>query len=655
MYRELTGPGGRESLEPQESPNAVILDRLYENIIPSSWVMLEEVDKGGTRSDAVYIGRVTEAQTISIFRYGISGQATRIRFEEGSVFKVPRSTLKPEPEANWLEKRVTLGDVRGITVHAQGDRQSSEQLALAEEPITADIFGGEIELDGLYDGFEPGRWIIVSGKRRLPGESTLDANELVMIAGVTVGKDDSRPGDHYHTTLLLYGNGLKYVYQRETVKIYANVAQATHGETVNEVLGSGDSAKAQQQFTLRRSPLTYVPAATAKGIDNTLQVYVNDLEWQETEFMAGAAPTDRVFVTEIDHNQQPSAIFGDGEHGTRLPTGRENIRARYRVGLGKAGNADARSINQLVTKPLGLKGVVNPLPASGGADPDTTEQIRRRAPLALTSLDRLISVQDYEDFALSFAGIDKAKATLFASGQHQVVYVTVAGIDEAPLDPNSSLIQLLCEAFQRYGDPQQAVIVEVCEPLLIMLEAAVHLTPGYLWEKVEPAVRGALLERYKFEHRQLGQDVVAGDVLSTIQGVRGVDYVDLDNLALLTEADTQRLIQGDTSVFVRNDPATGKRRLPIHEARYERLTARLLPGTSLKQFAADRGFDLNSLTALNPEIPQTTVAVNPGDPVEDAVFDEEITLITSQRIRPSQLAYLTPTLPLTLILQERTS
>jgi hypothetical protein len=51
------------------------------------------------------------------------------------------------------------------------------------------------------------------------------------------------PGDSPHTTLIL-AEDLENIYLRDTVEINANLARATHGETRNEVLGSGDSAQA---------------------------------------------------------------------------------------------------------------------------------------------------------------------------------------------------------------------------------------------------------------------------------------------------------------------------------------------------------------------------------------------------------------------------
>ena len=102
--------------------------------------------------------------------------------------------------------------------------------------------------------------------------------------------------------------------------------------------------------------------------------------------------------------------------GARLPTGAANVKAVYRRGIGKGGNVRAGQITLLSTRPLGVKEVINPLRASGGADKEGRDQARRNTPLAVMALDRLVSTRDYADFARTFAGIGKALATEATDG-----------------------------------------------------------------------------------------------------------------------------------------------------------------------------------------------------------------------------------------------
>jgi len=272
--------------------------------------------------------------------------------------------------------------LRNTTIYIQNE----PSLSLANEPIETAI-GGEspntnkIELNGLYDGLESGRWIIVSGERTdIPGTSGVQESELAMIAGVTHDVNKNLPGDTTHTTIELKTN-LAYTYKRDTVTIYANVVKATHGETREEVLGSGHGSQAFQSFSVSQSPLTHLAAATPTGIETTLAVRVNDVRWHEADNLFTSGATDRSYITQTNEANKTSIVFGNGRHGARLPSGVENVKATYRFGIGKPGNVAAKQISLLATKPLGVKAVINPLPASGGADREQRDQARRNAPL----------------------------------------------------------------------------------------------------------------------------------------------------------------------------------------------------------------------------------------------------------------------------------
>src|SRR5439155_7613323 len=183
-----------------------------------------------------------------------------------------------------------------------------------------------------------------------------------------------------------------------------NVVKATHGETHKEVLGNGDSSQPFQEFTFKQAPLTFVAASNPAGVDSTLEVYVNDVEWHKTDTLAGFGPKDRNFITATDDSDNTTVVFGNGTQGARLPTGTGNVKAVYRNGIGQTGNVDANQISLLQSKPLNVKEVINPLRASGGADRDSRDQARGNAPLAVMALDRLVGVKDYADFSRTFAG-----------------------------------------------------------------------------------------------------------------------------------------------------------------------------------------------------------------------------------------------------------
>jgi hypothetical protein len=397
-----------------------------------------------------------------------------------------------------------------------------------------DIQGDTIELQRLYDGLQSARWIIVSGERtdvivdNAPIAGINDS-ELAMIAAVNQPLP-ALSGDKVHTTLTL-AKPLAHSYKLETISIFANVVKATHGSTTSppETLGAGDSSKALQTFSLKQPPLTFVPAPNASGVDSTLKVYVNDVEWKETDSLAGLGPKDRNFVTKTDDDGKTSVIFGNGKQGARLPTGLENVKAVYRSGIGKPGNVKVGQISLLQTRPLGVKSVTNPLAASGGADKETRDQARENAPLAVMALDRLVSIQDYADFTRTFAGIGKASARKLSDGRRQLVHITIAGADDIPIDPSSDLYRNLLSGLRQLGDPDLALQVEARELIVLVVSANIRLVSGYLWEPVKANITAEILYAFGFQRRALGQPALLCELIALIQNIAGVEYVDVDS------------------------------------------------------------------------------------------------------------------------------
>jgi predicted phage baseplate assembly protein len=610
-----------EALPTTGSSNTIYLDGNFDKILQDGWIVIDTsaIDRDTTTTKvslpqkSLVIARVGQvASGVSRAAYGMSGPSTRIQL-------VTPGAAKP---AGWIKQNVSGQNesefqlIRRTVVLTQ-----SEELTLAEEPIDQPICDGtgddEIELDDLYSELKAGRWLIISGERAdIPADSRsapstanvlsgIKAAELSMLAEVRhdvvrseVADDDKQklPGDSNHTFIRL-AKSLEYCYKRDTVTIYTNVVKASHGETRNEVLGAGDAAKPFQAFTLSQTPLTYVPSPKPAGAESTLKVYVNDVEWHEVDTLAGLGPIDRKFVTLAEDEGKTTVVFGNGERGARPPTGSENIRAVYRNGIGRVGNVAAEQISQLGSRPLGVKDVINPLRSSGGADKEDRDQARRNAPLTVTSLDRVVSTEDYADFARTFAGIGKSRAVRLSDGQQQLAHLTIAGASDIPIDKTSDLFRNLTQALRTYGDPFQPLRVEMRELMFLVISAGVHILPDYVWDPVVTNVRAKLLNEFSFERRELGQDALLSEVISAIQAVRGVSYVDVDVFGGVAEKITD----------------SGVRRLQTPQ---EILDA------------------VQGLTAPAPRVPVNLAAFQNGT------------------LHPAQLAYLTPEVPATLILNQ---
>jgi hypothetical protein len=517
-----------EPLDTDVEGKTIELDDLYDGLESGRWIVVS-----GERTDIPNTAGVTASELVMISGVTQGSQGPLCAsFPTGYV---PFTQVYYTTDANKQGDRLVVGELAGdekgiqklqslMPAVAFFNQLFCDQVQLAHGLYVNAYVPTQKELDGAFPDFEG---LLVHPQ--LSG----DPKAGLPYPGGTISKADLgkvfawRISSAKVRSILTLANALAYTYDSRSVTIYGNVTSATHGQTVGEVLGDGDGSRAFQSFALHQQPLTYTAAATPEGAQSTLVVRVNEIEWQEGTDLAALGPTDHDYITQTDDSDQTTVVFGNGEHGARVPTGSANIKAVYRYGIGAAGNVQANQISQLATHPLGAQAVINPLPASGGADRDSIDQARRNTPLAVMAFDRLVSVRDYADFSRTFAGIGKAYSARLTDGRRQLVHVTIAGTADIPIDVNFDLYRNLVQALQLYGDPYLPIQVALRKLKLLVVSARIKLLADYEWESVEPNVRNALLGAFSFDRRDLGQSAFLGEVISVIQAVQGVSYVDV--------------------------------------------------------------------------------------------------------------------------------
>jgi predicted phage baseplate assembly protein len=297
---------------------------------------------------------------------------------------------------------------------------------------------------------------------------------------------------------------------------------------VGEVAGSGNAAIAGQRFLLKQAPLTHVSAATPDGRASTLEIRVDGLLWNEVPTLFGQGAHDRVYALRQDGDGNTTVQFGDGIEGSRLPSGRDNIRFRYRKFLGRGGNLDAGRLTTLLGRPLGVKTAANVTPASGGEDAESVHDARRNAPLTTLTLDRAVSIQDYTDFSRTFAGIAKAHTVWL--GTSRGIFVTVAGPDGSAVDVNSDPMVNLRRALREYGDTLLPLTVTSYTPVSFRVAATITVTVDADEDEVIAAVESALRAHYSFDARDFAQMVSLDEIVAVMHSVVGVDGVDVNAL-----------------------------------------------------------------------------------------------------------------------------
>lgn len=480
------------------SGNALPLEAIYPAITPGSWVALSTPTRRA-------LARVSATAEVGQHDYTLTGKVTQLSVE---IIASPTAPTVSMFGGSALRGTAVLGD--------------SQELKLAESPAPPTLSGPSLVVPTPSGEWRSGRLLAVTGLR----------TESQTPFGVVVALVETVAAGRF--TTLTIAPPLPEL-ELASVQVNANVARATHGESVAEILGSGDGAVPFQQFALRQPPLTYVRAAGPAGARSTLEVRVNDVLWHEVPTLFERGADERVYVTRTNDDGVTTIQFGDGVTGARLPTGQDNVRASYRRGIGTEALVKSEQLSLLLTRPLGVKGVSNPVGAEGAADREQLADAQRNAPLTVMTLDRIVSLQDYEDFARAFAGVAKALATWTWDGERRGVFVTVAGPAGAELDLTGDFGSNLLAAIAAASVPGVPVRVQSYRkaPGLFTVKARVKVDPNYVPATVLAAARARLAAQFSFDARSFGEPVHLSEVITALQLTAGVVAVDVDEFRKL--------------------------------------------------------------------------------------------------------------------------
>jgi Baseplate J-like protein len=369
-----------------------------------------------------------------------------------------------------------------------------------------------------------GRTVVLTGEK-------WGAAEPTALTEVATIKSTSASGASGADTELVFERALTGRFRSTTLTLLANSVAATHGETMPnngmEIVGSGDAVRLSPRYRLKGSPLTYVPATNARGYAPALEVRVNDRLYGEVPSLFALPPEQRVYTVHTVEDEKAELQFAG-----RLPTGTNNVTARYRVGSGADGNLETGRLSTIMTPVLGIMAATNPVSADGGSAAETIDDMRASAPQSIRTLDRLVSLSDFEVFARRFRGIGKALATELHVGMRKVVLLTIATTSlESPV-PGSDAITSLRDAIALACVPGRKIRIEGFTDLKAQVAIAFAADPALRRADVEAAIRAAVGARFSRAARAFGEALHESAVLAAVQEVDGVVAARIAGFAL---------------------------------------------------------------------------------------------------------------------------
>ena len=394
---------------------------------------------------------------------------------------------------------------------------------------------------------------------------------------------------------------------RDVTVARGNVVAADHGLTVTEeiALSSGDG---DPRPRLARGPLTWqrgryrpgAPAAPAPGnpdpdrrlgelsgsaasvlpaIEVVSMSATGSEVWQAVPDLLDSPPFERHLVVETDDEGRAALRFGDGEYGRALGDA-ETLAVSYRIGVGSWGNVGAESIEHVVTPgpAAWIQSVRNPLPATGGVDPEEPAAVRRDAPVAFHARQlRAVTSQDYEEAARELGRVAGAVAAFRWTGSWQTVVIGIDPSDPADLETDVRGRMRLSPDLRAEVEAQLTARrlagrdVEVRAPEYIPIDLALELCvdPGHFRADVARAVVDALSDRafpdgtrglFHPDQFSFGDPVYLSRIYAVAGAVAGVASLTVRRFRRFREREAGELERGVLAVGdwevaqLRNDP-----------------------------------------------------------------------------------------------------
>jgi len=307
--------------------------------------------------------------------------------------------------------------------------------------------------------------------------------------------------------------------------IHGNVVLAGHGESQpQKIIGSGNAAKSNQEIVLEVAGLSFIPDATkSAGVAAAVEVEVEGRLWEQVSSLKDSLADDHHYETRMTEDGFVKIIFGDGRNGRRLPTGKNNIRVRYRVGSGIAGNVPANSLNKAIKPDPQIESVAQPMAATGGGDMEDQESLRENAPPTLLALKRAVSLSDFSHLAAAQSNIWQAKAfsELLHAGRMQTVIVIVVpagGVFSAEIKND------LETYLQKHALPAVQVRVESYTPKTVNLSVIIRVdTDAFVPQEVENDVAAEIIRQLGLQYRGLGKPLYLSEIYKIVENIEGVE------------------------------------------------------------------------------------------------------------------------------------
>jgi hypothetical protein len=337
------------------------------------------------------------------------------------------------------------------------------------------------------------------------------------------------------------GSDLRVVLSRDDLLYVSPFDPVRALDTPAAALVDTDPQSAMPDISIQEIPPWQRPKSMPiQSVKPTLR----DRRWRPVRDLLASDRFARDFVVDVEDDGAASLRFGDDRNGAAAAAD-SLYAASYRIGAPDS-NVGAWAIVGWAPRPQMrddfVIGVINPLPAAGGVQPQGADQIRVHAPNAFRTQQRCVVAQDYVDAVKADPRVADAVAIEQWSGCWNMTVVHVQPAAGAP--PTDDLFDSLAHMLlpRRIIGADFRLRSPVYVPVRISL--VVGVIPTFRPVSVEQGVAAAIRSLHRFADAAFGQAIYVSPIIGAVMSVPGVSDVRVATLRRLDRPSAGEVRQG---------------------------------------------------------------------------------------------------------------
>ena len=398
-------------------------------------------------------------------------------------------------------------------------------------------------------------------------------------------------------------NGVEYIeipVANRVISITSPEDGASLNYTLYKVISSGrvDLANSESNIILYKSEGTGVPTSTFSNlvllegsliretgtfntsentkiidlsqkpvVEGSVEVYINGTyntsgAYREVEnIFSASGASDKVYQLVTTDRFAATILFGDSLTGVSPNTG-DTYTVTYRVGGGSRGNIKNEVINTTINVNYndGAGGEDTSLAAetqnislaTGGADAESVEHVKRYAPLTFRRQDRVVTIQDFKTFANTFISSygSKGKATAvtrraYCSANIIDLYVLEKASDTQLRKATPEFKLQMLDALEDKKMLTDEIIVVDGLIRTFDLGVSVYIDKEFKnkEEEIKLKVRDRILNLFNVDNTDFGKEFRAQDLNREIYSIDEVRYSEVTNLEQVIRVNFNEILQ----------------------------------------------------------------------------------------------------------------